>query len=103
MAERYLQRKRTRTSDSIDSLDAIDGDDSVAIDIYSTACQRTDAETFHQTGQDNAATEVDALYEIVKNMPDGPQKTHFLKRVSGGRCIPCTILITFIIKKKLSK
>ncbi len=87
VAERYLQRKRTRTSDSIDSLDAIDGDDSVAIDIYSTACQRTDLETFHHKGQDNATTEVDALYEIVKNMPDGPQKTHFLKRVSVCACV----------------
>ncbi len=86
VAERYLKRKRTRTTESVDSLDTIDEDQSVAIDIYSTACQREDSEAFHQTGQDNASAEVDALYEIVRNMPDGPQKTHFLKRVSV--CLP---------------
>lgn len=82
VAERYLKRKRTRTSDSIDSLDEIESEESVAIEIYSTACQRESSETFHQSGQEKAATEVAALYEIVRNMPDGPQKTHFLKRVS---------------------
>lgn len=96
MAEKYLQRKRSRASDSIDSLDTIDGGDSVAIDIYSTACQRTDSETFHQTGQENASAEVDALFEIVKNMPDGPQKTHFLKRVSVGEYgVFCTVYVLF--------
>ena len=88
VAERYLRRKRTHAADSVESLDTVDSaDDGVAIDIYSTACKRESSTTFHQTGQDSAATEVAALYEIVQNMPDGPQKTHFLKRVSRQPCL----------------
>ena len=47
----------------------------------STSCQQESSANFHTTGQERAANELAALYEAVKNMPDGPQKTHFLKKV----------------------
>ena len=51
----------------------------------STYCQQESSANFHIAGQERAATELAALYEAVKNMPDGPQKTHFLKKVCETR------------------
>lgn len=59
-----------------------EGMEDVALDLYSTSCKRECVETFHETGKEKAMDEVAKLYELVKNMPDGPQKAHFMKRVS---------------------
>ena len=56
-------------------------EEEVTLDLYSTCCKRECVETFHDTGKENAMDEVAKLYELVKNMPDGPQKAHFMKRV----------------------
>lgn len=90
MAERYCKKRKSRRAllGSTESLDTVDsGVDSIAIDMYTTSCQRKSADTFHQNGQDNAVAELASLYEVVQKMPDGPQKTHFLKRVR--RLIVC--------------
>ena len=50
--------------------------------LYTTYCSRVSEEEFHSVGQDRALAEVAALLETVQKMPDGPQKTHFLKMVS---------------------
>ena len=56
------------------------------MDIYSTSCERRHCsdDEFHRAGQERALEEVAALYELIHKMPDGPQKAHFLKRVSGS-------------------
>lgn len=46
-----------------------------------TCCHQESSANFHVAGQERAAAELAALYESIKNMPDGPQKTHFLKKV----------------------
>ena len=57
-------------------------EESLPIDLYTTSCKRACVETFHESGKERAMDEVAKLYEMVKNMPDGPQKNHFMKRVS---------------------
>ena len=47
----------------------------------STYCHQESSDNFHAAGQERATTEVAALYEAIKNMPDGPQKALFLKKV----------------------
>ena len=101
MAERYCRKKSRRnqlnkssnSSDLIeDQVDSGPGgregegqgeeEEDVAIDLYTSSCKRECVETFHETGKERAMDEVAKLYEMVKNMPDGPQKVHFMKRVS---------------------
>ena len=55
----------------------------VPFDVYRTSCQRMEVDNFHEQGQQRAGAEVAALYEYVQKMPEGPQKAHFMKRVSG--------------------
>lgn len=62
-------------------------EEDVTIDIYSTCCKRECVEAFHESGKEKAMDEVAKLYELVKNMPDGPQKAHFMKRVSCFVCV----------------
>lgn len=83
IAERYCikKKKECTVSASSESLDSTDSVNSIAIDVYSTSCQREAVDSFHQNGQDNATAELASLYEVVQKMPDGPQKSHFLKRV----------------------
>jgi len=95
VADRYLKklnRKRDRMSASVSSRDSIDGivgssevhrleEEDLVIDQYSTSCKRQCAEGFHESGKEQATDELAKLYEFVKNMPDGPQKNHFLKKV----------------------
>lgn len=59
-----------------------DDDGELVIDVYSTSCKRQCVENYHTSGRDQAMDEVAMLYEVVKNMPEGPQKAHFMKRVS---------------------
>ena len=95
VAERYCCRKRSRRNQSKissgkeESFDELDGEEEeeeeeedVALDLYSTSCKRECVETFHDQGKERAMDEVAKLYELVKNMPEGPQKAHFMKRVS---------------------
>ena len=56
-------------------------EEELVLDLVSTSCKRECVETFHETGKQTAMDEVAKLYELVKNMPDGPQKAHFMKRV----------------------
>lgn len=59
--------------------------DSVPVDIYSSACKRNLSDKdYHEEGQENALVELASLYEYVKKLPDGPQKQHFLRKVSDG-------------------
>ena len=51
------------------------------MEMYSTFCQRTAVDDFHAEGQQRALAEIASLLEVVQKMPDGPQKTHFMKRV----------------------
>ena len=84
MAEKYCKKIKSRRAilGSTDSLDTVDsGVETIAIDMYTTSCQRESVDTFHQNGQDKAVAELASLYEVVQKMPDGPQKTHFLKKV----------------------
>ena len=113
VAERYCRKKSrkhqlNKSSSSADLIeDQVDGErgqkmvegenrveeeeeEDVVIDVYSSSCKRECLETFHETGKERAMDEVAKLYEMVKNMPDGPQKAHFMKRVKylgggGGR------------------
>lgn len=55
----------------------------VAFDVYRTSCQRMEVDSFHAQGQQVAGEEVKALLEYVQKMPEGPQKAHFMKRVSA--------------------
>lgn len=41
-----------------------------------------EVDSFHAQGQQMAGDEVNALFEYVQKMPEGPQKAHFMKRVS---------------------
>ena len=62
-------------------------EEDVPVEMYSTCCQRAaDPDDFHASGQARALAEVASLFEMVQKMPDGPQKTHFMKRVSCGMC-----------------
>ena len=72
VAERYC-KKREMTQE-----------EDIALDMCNTYCQQESSVDFHKAGQERAMTEVAALYEAVKNMPDGPQKSLFLKKV----CLP---------------
>lgn len=91
VAERYCRKrsrrnqlKKSRSSSSIgeDGEDRVEDGNDLPIDLYSTSCKRECVDNFHETGKDRAMDEVAKLYELVKNMPDGPQKTHFMKRAS---------------------
>lgn len=42
-----------------------------------------EVDSFHAQGQQVAGEEVKALLEYVQKMPEGPQKAHFMKRVSA--------------------
>lgn len=72
VAERYCKKRETTQEEDI------------ALDMCNTYCQQESSVDFHKAGQERAMTEVAALYEAVKNMPDGPQKSLFLKKV----CLP---------------
>lgn len=93
VAERY-SRKRLRESQREsrgeggegEGEEEEQGEGTPAIDMYTTSCKRECLENFHESGKDRAMDEVAKLYELVKNMPDGPQKAHFLKRVSLPVC-----------------
>ena len=94
VAERYCRKKGRRNQfnkssgsaelleDQVDGVDEKQEEEDVAIDLYSSSCKRECLETFHEDGKGRAMDEVAKLYELVKNMPDGPQKAHFMKRVS---------------------
>lgn len=94
VAERYCRKRSKKNSMKMSSYNSSIGEweeeqeegeeeaEDVALDLYSTCCKRECVETFHETGKDNAMDEVAKLYELVKNMPGGPQKAHFMKRVS---------------------
>ncbi len=56
-------------------------DEDIPLEMYSTSCKRVSPEDFHTQGKEQALAEVAALYEFVQKMPEGPQKSHFLKRV----------------------
>jgi hypothetical protein len=78
VAEKYLKRKETCKDDD-------GGGAVVPVDIYSSACKKScDVGEYHQKGQDMANAELASLYEYVKNMPDGPQKQHFLKKFENN-------------------
>ena len=96
VADRYfkkLTKRRDKMSASMASGDFVDGmakesaaesedgDGELVIDVYSTSCKRQCVDNYHETGREQAMDEVAKLYELVKSMPDGPQKTHFMKRV----------------------
>ena len=90
VAERYCKKKlrrKLKNSSSMPSIARSIDDEDLPIDLYSTSCKRQCVETFHESGQECAMEEVAKLYKIVQDMPDGPQKTHFLKRVSENRFI----------------
>lgn len=72
VAERYCKKRKScrRT------------DEDIPLEQYSTFCKRSSPEDFHKAGKERAEAEVASLLELVMNMPDGPQKTHFLKRVN---------------------
>lgn len=53
----------------------------------SVYCHQENSANFHAAGQEKAVSEVAALYEAIKNMPDGPQKSLFLKKVCVCICI----------------
>ena len=98
MAERYCRKRSKKNQlnksssssnmieDQVDSGEGKeqdgDGDEDVVIDLYASSCKRECAETFHEAGKERAMDEVAKLYEMVKSMPEGPQKAHFMKRVS---------------------
>ena len=94
VADRYCKKrskKREKISNSALSLvGKVDSEvnkieeeeEEIVIDAYSTSCKRQCSEKYHENGKDQATDEVAKLYEIVKNMPEGPQKTHFMKKVS---------------------
>lgn len=73
-------RQKEEEKEEVD--DYVGDEEGLAIDLYTTSCKRECLETFHETGKERAMDEVAKLYELVKNMPDGPQKAHFMKRVS---------------------
>ena len=84
VAERYCIKKRRcnitsqqRFKEDVESTNV----DDVAMDMYTTCCKRECLEEFHKAGQERASAEVAQLMEFIQNMPDGTQKTHFLKRV----------------------
>ena len=54
------------------------------MDMYASSCQQVSmsSDQFHDKGKEMAITELASLYEYVCKMPDGPQKHHFLKKVS---------------------
>ncbi len=87
MAERYCKKKSRRNQLIKSGGGEVGGGlpdeekESVPIDVYSTSCKRECVETFHEAGKERAVDEVAQLYELVKNMPEGPQKAHFMKRV----------------------
>jgi hypothetical protein len=95
VAERYCRKRSRKNRLKMSSYNSSIGEweedageeeeeEEVVLDLYSTCCKRQCVETFHETGQENAMDEVAKLYELVKNMPDGPQKAHFMKRVRHG-------------------
>lgn len=61
----------------------------IPLDMCTTYCKQVCTDDFHAAGKERALAEISSLYEYVQKMPDGPQKTHFLKRVS----IPCRTLL----------
>ena len=87
VAERYSKKRRCNRGFKGDMDTHVPGpkagedDDDVVMDMYTTCCKRECIEDFHKEGQERAVSEVAQLVELIKNMPDGPQKTHFLKRV----------------------
>lgn len=93
VAERYCRKRSKKSHPKMSSTitthssmiqeeegEGEEGD--VPLDLYATSCKRECVETFHDTGKEKAMDEVAKLYELVRNMPDGPQKAHFMKRVS---------------------
>ena len=95
MADRYCKRKRTyNTTGGHGSKESTKlHDDDIVMDMYTTCCKRECIEDFHKAGQERATAEVAQLDEFIHNMPDGPQKAHFLKRVW---CLLCDVSIRSI-------
>ena len=54
----------------------------IPLDMCTTHCKQICPDDFHAAGKERALAEISSLYEYVQKMPDGPQKAHFLKRVS---------------------
>ena len=54
----------------------------IPLDMCTTHCKQICPDDFHTAGKERALAEISSLYEYVQKMPDGPQKAHFLKRVS---------------------
>ena len=87
VAERYCSKKRSCSisgghgfKGGENSSSSKVGNDDV-IDMYITCCKRECIEDFHKEGQERAVAEVAQLMKFIHNMPDGPQKAHFMKRV----------------------
>ena len=92
VAERYCKkRETTHVSHCIIHVCVIlthpHQEEDIALDMCSTYCQQQNSVDFHSAGQERATAEVAALYEAIKNMPDGPQKTLFLKKVQMSMCV----------------
>lgn len=95
VADRYCKKRSRRgekkSASAYSVVDAVDGgvqegeeeDGDLVIDVYSTSCKRQCLTNYHENGKNQAMDEVAKLYEIVKNMPEGPQKVQFMKRVSS--------------------
>lgn len=83
VAERYSKKRRCISgfNRDIDTHTPNVGNNDVVMDMYTTCCKRECIEDFHRAGQERATSEVAQLIEFIQNMPAGPQKTHFLKKV----------------------
>jgi len=95
VAERYC-RKKSRTQVGIKGAEkggkALFGfisvltyfrqNEDIPLDMCTTHCKQICPDDFHAAGKERALAEISSLYEYVQKMPDGPQKAHFLKRVS---------------------
>lgn len=80
VAERYSKKRRCISGD-IDTCGLNVGNSDAVMDMYTTCCKRECIEDFHRAGQERATSEVAQLIEFIQNMPAGPQKTYFLKKV----------------------
>lgn len=96
VAERYC-RKKSRTQvgmrgqkrvvikplfSFISVLTYFHQNEDIPLDMCTTHCKQICPDDFHTAGKERALAEISSLYEYVQKMPDGPQKAHFLKRVS---------------------
>ena len=61
--------------------------------MVNTYCQQTSSEDFHSSGQRLAMEEMAKLYSHVQTMPDGHQKTQFLKKVRVDDVLSGVVLL----------